>query len=128
MEISEPRRLFLLYLGAANAHDREAMAELLPPSVFINGVPRSRPEVLDDVERIWTAFPDGAWQVQETIANRRRIAVRTRFTGTHRGAFHGAPPTGRTVAIDDLAFYRWQQGRLAEFWGLGDEAQRRATR
>jgi predicted ester cyclase len=38
-------------------------------------------------------------------------------TGTHRKAFHGVQPTGRTVGVPEFAFYRVDAGRVAEVWG-----------
>ena len=58
---------------------------------------------------------------------RRGDQVAGRFTcsGTHRGAWLGHPPTGRRFQdVDEVYFFRFQDGLIAEAWGLEDNASR----
>lgn len=46
--------------------------------------------------------------------------ARFRCTGTHRGPWQGRAPTGRTMNIDEVYFYRTDGDRLTRAWGLED--------
>jgi predicted ester cyclase len=48
------------------------------------------------------------------------VAVNSTFTGTHKGTFAGIEPTGKTVSIPAMIFYRVNDGKIAEFWMQAD--------
>lgn len=41
-------------------------------------------------------------------------------TGTHRGEYMGIPPTGRSVTYSEIIVFRFEDGRIAETWGVVD--------
>ncbi len=49
------------------------------------------------------------------------VAARYHWTGTHRGAFLGIPPTGRTVLVRGMDFYRLRENKIVEHWDNVDE-------
>lgn len=49
------------------------------------------------------------------------MAVRWRYTGTYRGTWEGAAPTGKRIDVDEMMFFRFEQGLLVEAWGVQDE-------
>ncbi|MEX2550277.1 MAG: ester cyclase [Nitriliruptoraceae bacterium] len=70
------------------------------------------------------AFPDLRFVVEDLVERGDRVAVRCRFTGTHRGRWRGFEPTGRTVDFDVAMFFRFEGGRLVEVWEVDDAARR----
>jgi steroid delta-isomerase-like uncharacterized protein len=59
-----------------------------------------------------TAFPDIHYIVDDLIAGGDQVAVRWHWTGTHKGAFRGHPPTGRSVTNSGLGIFRLRGGRI----------------
>ena len=40
--------------------------------------------------------------------------------GTHRGVYMGVPATGRSVTYSEIFVCRFNNGRIAETWGVVD--------
>jgi predicted ester cyclase len=40
--------------------------------------------------------------------------------GTHRGIFFGVPPTGKSIKIQAMNFYRFSNGQIIEEYGQPD--------
>ena len=72
------------------------------------------------VQDLRRSFPDWTERIEEIIAEGDRVAVRFASTGTHLGEFRGTPATGKKVSIQEVAFYRIVNGRIAEQWGFPD--------
>lgn len=51
-------------------------------------------------------FPDIQWTLEEMVAEGDKVAARFIMRGTHRGTFFGVPPTGKTIAVQAMNFYR----------------------
>jgi predicted ester cyclase len=67
------------------------------------------------VEGLRCAFPDLRFILEETVA------VQYYWTGTHKGAFLDVAPTGRTVVVRGMDFYRVRNGAIVEHWHTVDE-------
>jgi len=65
-------------------------------------------------------FPDIQWTLEEVIAEGDKVAARFTMRGTHRGAFFGVPPTGKTIAVQAMNFYRLSGGQFVEERGQPD--------
>jgi predicted ester cyclase len=65
---------------------------------------------------IRTAFPDLVETIEELIAEGDRVVERFTLRGTHLGEFMGIAPTGPPVSWTAMAFYRLEDGRIAECW------------
>ena len=69
---------------------------------------------------ITAAFPDITGKIDDIIAEGDKVVVRMTTSGTHKGEFQGIPPTGKTVAINEMTIYRISEGKIAEGWGVSD--------
>lgn len=91
------------------------------------------PDVLDDIatttlartlrrafDQFRSAFPDWHQEIIELVAEGPTVVARFRCTGTHRGPWQGLQPTGRTMDIDEVYFFRVDGNRLARVWGFED--------
>ena len=93
------------------------------------GRPPGRESLKTYLRGLREAFPALRLPVAQMIAEGDRVAVLNAVQGTHRGAFLGIAPTGRTVDAPAFQLYRIQDGRLAEHWEVADFAtlQRQLT-
>jgi predicted ester cyclase len=67
------------------------------------------------------AFPDWHQEIVELVAEGPTVVARFRCTGTHQGTWQGLQPTGRTMRIDEVYFFRVNDDdRLTGVWGLED--------
>ncbi len=122
------KALFLRIHDAINSHDVEvkstAIDELFAPDVVIH-----TPAPTDAVGRqaikevfagLHRAFPDLHITTEDLIAEGDRVAGRNAVTGTHRGEYMGRPPTGKTVAYEEIIILRFAGERIAESWAVVD--------
>jgi steroid delta-isomerase-like uncharacterized protein len=65
-------------------------------------------------------FPDIQWTLEEMIAEDDKVAARFTMRGTHRGTFFGVPPTGKTIAVQAMNFYRLANGQFVQEHGQPD--------
>ena len=49
-----------------------------------------------------------------------KVAARFIMRGTHRGTSFGVPPTGKSIKVQAVNFYRLSGGRIVEEHGLSD--------
>ena len=66
------------------------------------------------------AFPDWHQEIRELVAEGDTVVGRFRCTGTHEGGWRGLPPTGRRMRVDEVYFFRLDDGRIGGLWGLED--------
>ncbi len=77
------------------------------------------------VTSLRSAFPDLRFEVHEVVADGDLVATRSTMTGTHRGRLPLGPlgaiePQGRRISVAHMHLFRWQDGRVAEFWHVWD--------
>jgi steroid delta-isomerase-like uncharacterized protein len=100
--------------------------KMLAPDLQFHFRGRGRPTSVtqfQDMVGMWrTAFPDLRFSIEDVVSNGDRVAARFTFTGTHRGALFGIEPTGRTVNVTMMGFFRLADGRVTEMWEDYDEA------
>ena len=68
------------------------------------------------------SFPDLRVAVERIVAEGDLVVGHYKMSGTHLGDFMGAAAGGRTFAIEAIDIVRMRDGRIAEHWGLIDEA------
>jgi steroid delta-isomerase-like uncharacterized protein len=65
--------------------------------------------------RSWiTAFPDLHFEIVDLLAEGDKVLTRWVLTGTHKGAFLGAPPTGNSIRVEGMSLDRIEDGMVAE--------------
>ena len=68
----------------------------------------------DVLQGMRTAFPDLIFSIQEQITEGDKVASRFEWTGTHKAAFLGVPPTGRSVRVWGVVIDRLVEGRIKD--------------
>ena len=114
---------YLRYNAVCNRHAFDELAPFLRDVVLVNGATRTAQGYIDDLFEVHRAFPDYRWEIQRVLVDEPWLAVHLADRGTHRGPWHGAEPTGRTVTTDEFAMYRLEEGRIAEVWVTADNAR-----
>jgi steroid delta-isomerase-like uncharacterized protein len=63
-----------------------------------------------------SAFPDGHHVIEDQVADSDNVVTRVTFHGTHTGALMDIPPTGKTIAMGGISWFRIENGLIAEEW------------
>jgi len=69
---------------------------------------------------MFKAFPDVRATYTPLVAKGDKITVIGAVSGTHKGAFFGMKPTGRTIRWTEMHVFRIRNGRIAEHWVQAD--------
>ena len=108
---------------AWNAGDHDRYLALYDPSIVHHGL---GPEPFHDkanrgfYEAIWAAFPGAQLEIDDTLADGDKLALRFHFAGEHTGEFMGVPPTGRPFVLDGQTILSFRDGRVIERWTTSD--------
>ncbi len=70
----------------------------------------------------YTAFSGLHHVIEDTVADREKVAVRFTLHGTHAGDFMGLPATGRTIAVPAIAILRVVDGKVTRLNAVFDQA------
>jgi steroid delta-isomerase-like uncharacterized protein len=70
---------------------------------------------------IRTALPDVRIDIDDTIAEGEKVAVRVVLTGTHTGAGLGVAPTGRRVHVAGIVIVQISGGQIVSGWNSWDQ-------
>ena len=104
-----------------------AVDDLHTPNFFDSspaGRPADREGYKAGVADLYRAFPDFCAQIDDLIVDEvaGKVAIRWSATGTHRGAFMGVLPTGRSITCRGIDILRVddQTLRIVERWGEWD--------
>lgn len=63
-----------------------------------------------------TAFSDLSTPIEDLVAEGDRVAIRYVARGTNDGEIMGMEPTGKQIALDAQAIYRFEDGKVVEIW------------
>lgn len=66
------------------------------------------------------AFPDLGFEIEDAVADGRRVALRWRAEGTHDGDLRDLPATGRRVTFTGQTIYELRDGKIAGHWQVID--------
>ena len=115
------RRLYDLI----NAGDIDAFGELLADEFVEHEEAPGLAPTKDGVKSFFrmqlAAFPDLRMDVQDVVADGSKVVARVRYTGTQRGDFMGMPATAKSVDVQLIDIFRFDDdGRVGEHWGVVD--------
>ena len=119
--------------GEAMSEDNKAMVRRMVEGINAGDVEGTVDELFATraarrVKRLfaefYSAFPDWREEIVELVAEGNTVAGRFRCSGTHRGEFLGELPTGKRMEVDEVFFFRVEDGMFVYFWGLEDSLNR----
>jgi steroid delta-isomerase-like uncharacterized protein len=116
------------FSDATNTHNPELISntidELFTPDARTRTpVPTQAtgPQLIKEVfARLQQAFPDLHVQIEDLIEEGDKVVSRNTVTGTQRGEYMGIPPSGKPITYDEIFIMRFEDGRIAETWGVVD--------
>jgi steroid delta-isomerase-like uncharacterized protein len=119
---------FTRFQDVTNTHDAELISrtidEIVKPHVLIRTplpVAATGAQALVEVfATLHRAFPDLHVTVEDLIEEGDKVVGRNWVTGTHRGEYMGLAPTGKSIAYNEIFIFRFDNGRVAETWGVVD--------
>jgi predicted ester cyclase len=77
------------------------------------------------IEPFRAAFPDVHMEIVELVAEDDVVVGRFKCSATHLGEWRGHAPTGRRFKdVDEVYFFKLEDGRIASAWGLEDTLSR----
>lgn len=128
MTSEENKKLVLEhYESFVHKQDAEAVRKQLAPDFRDNEMPPETPPgpaepALQYRAMLHTAFPDLRIKIEDIVAEGDRVAVRVRWTGTHRGLLPmmPLPATNRAFAFTGMVFWRIIDGKIVERWATID--------
>lgn len=82
------------------------------------------PDVLKAfVTSLRTAFPDLKVEVEILATEGDRVTWLRTHRGTHQGEYLGVPASGRLITWREMIVTRYEEGKIAEEWGVSDLAE-----
>lgn len=82
-------------------------------------------ELREIVRRWHVGFPDLHFEIHAVVASNRRAAAHATLGGTHQGPWGGLEPTGRSISVEHMFFFRFEDDRIVEVWELLDREELR---
>ncbi len=119
---------FSRFHDAVNTGDAEVITktidEVVEPDVLFHAPVPTGATGAQALKQVWAvllrAFPDLHVAVEDVIAEGDKVVVRNTVTGTQQGEYRGLPPTGKSVAYNEIFVFRFAGRRIAEIWGVVD--------
>jgi len=106
-----------------NQGDLTVIDELCAPNHVSHNPPNTThgsEEYKQSFALLLTAFPDLHFTIEDQLAEGDKVATRLTWTGTHKGAFRGIPPTGKHVTMTGITISHWVGGKSDEVWVNSD--------
>lgn len=102
-----------------NQHQSEILRELFTADIVAhtpNGDSTGLAAIEQTVERVHAMFPGHRFTVDDVIVSGDKAAARWTMTATNTAPIGGLAPTGREITQRALVLYRFEDGKIAEFW------------
>ena len=105
---------------AFRAGDQATIDELCDPGlVDHNPAPDQEPTLAGFKQKIagyCALFPDLEEDLQDIVASGDTVCTRWVVSGSLQQEFMGIPPTGQTIKVEGMNFYRLKDGRVTDVW------------
>lgn len=103
---SDPSKIVRDFISTVwNAGDTSMVRSFIHPRYEVEGKTVGTEWVIANVTTFRHAFPDLTIEIEEIVASRDLVAVRTRLRGTHLGTWKEIAATGRQVDYQEAAFW-----------------------
>ena len=121
MSLEENKALVLkVFEDAINQQNLDLLDDLSSPDYVDHTHQLGLEGVKHFMNMIFKAFPDWHETVEDIIAERDKVWVRAKATGTHTGIYRGLAPTGKKITGTGVNIYRIVYGKFVEGWAVED--------
>lgn len=104
------------FVEAYNRGDAEGNVHYTAPDCLLNGEPFGRDADLQRSKMMIAAFPNGAYAMDDIIAEDEKVVLRWTFSGSHQGDLMGIPPTEKLVTMAGITIYHFAGDMVVEVW------------
>ena len=111
------------FIEVLNDRSLAGVSEMFSPQFLdhsLDGGDQDLEAFLATVRAIWVAFPDLEVTILDQVADRDRVVIRCVARGTHLGPLADLPATACSVSVNVIDFFRVENDRIHEHWGLVD--------
>jgi steroid delta-isomerase-like uncharacterized protein len=91
-----------------------------PPKRFFDVPTRGRESLYEAARGFHEGFADFHDEVLNIIAEGDRVVYLGEITGTHTGNLFGVPASGKSVKVYGINYFRMDEGKVVERWGIFD--------
>ncbi|MGR9552208.1 ester cyclase [Rhizobium leguminosarum] len=125
MAVERNKMAMRRFVEFINTASEQLAAELIASEAIFHVPGRQEPlrgpdGYLEIIGMMRGGFPDIQWTLEEIIAEDDKIAARFTMRGTHQGPFLGVEPTGKSITVQAVNFYRLADGKFVEERGQPD--------
>jgi steroid delta-isomerase-like uncharacterized protein len=125
MSIENNKQLMNRFVEFINTANEQLAQELISPEAkfYVPGQPEPMhgPNgYLAIIGMMRSGFPDIQWSLEDEVVEKSKVAARFIMKGTHQGVFFGVSPTGKSIKIQAINFYRFSNGQIVEEYGQPD--------
>lgn len=113
---------YLEYLTCCNERRFVDISDFYKPTFRLNGAEITLMYFIGMLSELTSAIPDLFWELQDIVADDRKLAVRLTMTGAPISEWLGFAPNGRSIKVTEHAFYNFSEGKIADAWFLLDFA------
>jgi steroid delta-isomerase-like uncharacterized protein len=108
-----------LYEEAWNRRKLELVSDLISPSHALHDNNSSGssvgPEAYKALMALYlAAFPDLRFTVEDTVAEKDKVAASWSISGTHKGEFWGVRPTNKKISMDGITIHHIANGKIID--------------
>jgi len=119
MSLEENKAVVRRLYEAVNTQDLSSIEDFMAPDYVdhtrkLRGLEENR----QYMTMLYKASPDIHGTVEDIIAERDRVWVRVKYTGTHKGELRGLAPTGKTFNQTSIDIYRISDGKVMDGWSF----------
>ncbi len=119
MNVEENKKIMTYFIEEVINNKNLDAANTIVAENFIEHVPfpgqkPGREGLKFALQSMFTGFPDMNWTVHEQIAEGENVVTRFTWTGTHKGAFMGIPPTNKIVKVWGIVIDVVRNGLFSE--------------
>ena len=125
MSTETNKALVKRYQEAHNANNLSALSEIVAADLTSHNKIPGMPPGLEGGKAVHlmlvAAFPDLHTDTEDLLAEGDKVVQRFMLSGTDKGGFAGAPPTGKHYKVAGISIFRIANGKIVEHWGVFDQ-------
>jgi steroid delta-isomerase-like uncharacterized protein len=114
-----------LYEEVWNKRKLEVVSDIISPSHALHDNNSSGSSVGPEAYRaqvavFLAAFPDLRFTVEDTVAEKDKVAASWTISGTHKGEYLGVRPTNKKISMDGITIHHIANGRIIDSYISSD--------
>jgi steroid delta-isomerase-like uncharacterized protein len=113
------------FYAAMGKKDLDDVLSRLADGVVDHQIPPGMPPGREGAKAIFgmmfSAVPDGKYEIRDMIVSGDKVAIRSGYEGTQTGEMFGMPATGKHFSVESIDIVQVNDDKLVtEHWGVTD--------